>query len=446
MITPCVSLPQNWLSALFLHSGKRNIDSAMNIAYFTNNYRPFVGGVPVAIDKLAGGLRGRGHNVIIFAPDYGADSGQQEEADVFRAPALHHFNDTQFALPLTLGPDGYALFSRFQPDIVHVHHPFLLGSTGLHMGREFGLPVIFTYHTQYEKYAHYLPWDTQMVQALAVNLGARFANQCDAVIAPSSDVQQMLLDREVEVPVEVIPTGVDLGFFRQGDPDWLRRHLKIPTGDRILLFVSRLAPEKNIGFILEAFARLNPEKRGYQLVLTGSGDEKEQLERQAAALQVRDRVHFTGTLTGPDLSSTFRGADLFVFASLTETQGMVVLEAMAAGLPVVALEAPGVRDIVTSGYNGFLCTPGDLEAFAASVEKVLSDQSLFEQLRQGALSRAGGLSVEATAAAVEQVYARAQRSPHHERQSRFLILRELGRYGLERFNQSLEFLTGTKNS
>lgn len=413
----------------------------MNIAYFTNNYRPFIGGVPIAIDKLAAGLRSLGHKVLIFAPDYGDDSGQVEEPDVFRAVAVHHFNHTQFALPLPLGPEGYVRFSRFRPDVVHVHHPFLLGSTGLHMAREQNLPVIFTYHTQYEKYAHYLPWDSQMVQAMAVKVGARFANQCDAVIAPSSDIHQMLRARGVEVPIEIIPTGVDPVPFRNADPGWLRRHLAIPPEDRILLFVSRLAREKNIGFLIEAFARLAAADPHVRLVLVGSGDDEESLKAAAAKTALESRIHFTGTLTEQALCDAFAGGDLFLFSSLTETQGMVVLEAMAAGLPVVALDAPGVRDIVRDDLNGYLVSPGDLEAFCAATRRVLDDPALRRRLQEGAFAQASELSIESTARRVEEIYRQARRAPHHERRSRFLMLRELGRYGLDRFNETLEELS-----
>lgn len=410
----------------------------MNIAFFTNNYKPFVGGVPVAIDNLSRRLRQRGHRVCIFAPEY--DGGGAEESDVIRCWSIKHFNATSFSLPLPITLEPYARFSELRIDVVHVHHPFLLGETGLHAARANDLPVVFTYHTQYEKYAHYLPFGERMVEEVAINLSTRFANCCDTIIAPSSDIRQTLLQRGVSVPIRVIPTGVDLQRFRRGSSRWLRAQFQIPQEDKVLLFVSRLAREKNVGFLIEVFARLAARKSGLWLVLVGSGDDAQALREQAQACGVGERVIFAGTYEGDKLVAAYHGADLFVFASTTETQGMVVLEAMAGGLPVVAVDAPGVRDVVVDAENGFLVAPGQAEEFVGRCQQLLDDANMRGSFIARARERARRFSLVRTTQKVEEVYRYVLRHPHPERNERFLLLREIFRYQFDRLAQGIEAL------
>lgn len=407
----------------------------MRIAFFTNNYKPFVGGVPIAIELLADRLRRRGHRVYIFAPEYEEET--EDEPDVFRSFSLKNFNRSSFSLPIP-NLEPYRRFGELQVEVVHVHHPFLLGQTGMFLARSENLPLVFTYHTQYEKYAHYLPFDEKVVEEVAVKLSTRFANCCDAVIAPSSDIKSMLLERGVSVPIRVIPTGVDLGRFRKGRGKLLREQFSIPSEDKVLLFVSRLAKEKNIEFLLECYSKLSAEIANLWFVVVGSGDHEEQLRRKARSTPSPERVIFTGTLQGEELVSAYRGADLFVFASTTETQGMVVLEAMAGGLPVVAVDAPGVRDVVVDGENGFLAPNGDADLFTARCKEVLSNPALYTQLKNGAAEQARHLSLSNTTRKVEQVYRMARHHPHPERQERFLLLREIFRAEFKSFTDSLQ--------
>lgn len=406
----------------------------MNLAFFTNNYKPFVGGVPVAIDNLARTLKSRGHQVHVFAPDYGDDV---DETGVFRTLSIKNFNDTNFVLPIPLALNTYLAFNETNAEVVHVHHPFLLGISGLNAARSERLPVVFTYHTQYERYAHYLPWDPAMIAEMAVNIATRFANSCDAVIAPSTDIEKTLRERGVDVPIRVIPTGVELERFRGGDRDWLRGKLSIPSNHKILVFVSRLAKEKNVAFLLNAFAKLSDRLGDTHVVIVGDGDERATLEQQARQLNLEERIHFAGTLSGVDLISAYRGSDVFIFASTSETQGMVVLEAMAAGLPVVAVDAPGVRDVVRDGVNGFLLPENDLDGFAAACEELLSNRALSSQFREAALLTANELSLEHTTSQVEELYHYVRVHQHPDRIERFLLVKEFMRYQIHKFTESL---------
>jgi glycosyltransferase involved in cell wall biosynthesis len=412
----------------------------MLIAFFTNNYKPFVGGVPIAVENLAKTLRRHGHRVLIFAPDY--DGVTADEADVFRVLSIKNFNDTPFSLPLpfTLRP-AFDLEALSEVDIVHVHHPFLLGMSGLQLARAYDAPVVFTYHTQYEKYIHYLPFPEKWTAEVAVRLATRFSNSCDAVIAPSSDIKAVLRERGVEVPIYVIPTGVDLQKFRGGDTQYLRKRLAISEGNPIVLTVSRIAKEKNLHFLLDSFARLAAVERSAHFVLVGEGDAKPELEHYANALACRDRIHFLGGLSGKELVSAYKGSDVFVFASTTETQGMVVLEAMACALPVVAVEAAGVRDFVSSGCNGFLVEDGRAEDFAERVYALLADPDLRNKLSEQAKRTARKWSLSATTKKVEKVYQDLHRDARSRRKrERFIMLREIVGYQFKKLMEELEEL------
>ena len=408
----------------------------MKIAFFTNNYKPFVGGVPIAVENLAVRLRKAGHRVFIFAPEY--EEQVEDEPDVFRITALTHFNETGFSLPLPIMLEAQSTFADAEPDLVHVHHPFLLGSTGLSLARSMNLPVVFTYHTQYERYAHYLPFGEEMVGEVAQQVAWRFANCCDAVIAPSSDIRDTLVGRGVTVPIRVIPTGVDLMRFRRADKGWLRGRFGLGRDERVLLFVSRLAREKNVDFLIRAFARLAPSAPDSRLVLVGGGDAEEELRRLAAETGLGGRILFAGTLSGDDLVSAYAGADMFVFASTSETQGMVVLEAMAAGQPVVAVRAPGVRDVVADDRNGFMVDEGDEEGFAARVLEILGDDALRARLQEGAKATARSLSLPRTVRRVERLYQHVLRHRRQRREELFLMLKEFVRYQWQKLREGID--------
>lgn len=411
----------------------------MLIAFFTNNYKPFIGGVPIAVENTAKALRRRGHRVLIFAPDY---NQAEDEEDVFRVLSIKNFNDTPFSLPLpmTVRP-AYDLDALGEVDVVHVHHPFLLGMSGLQLARAYDAPVVFTYHTQYEKYIHYLPFPEKMTAELAVRLATRFSNSCDAVIAPSSDIKRILLERNVEVPIYVIPTGVDLQKFRGGDSTFLHRLIGVPFETPLILTVSRLAKEKNIAFLLEAFACLCNYERCSHLVLVGEGDHRPELERLVSEKGIAERTHFVGTLSGRNLVNAYKSAKVFVFASLTETQGMVVLEAMACGLPVVAVDAPGVRDFVQHSSNGYLVEDQKIEDFAERIQLLLTTPEIYTRLQEQARKTARKWSLAASARKLEVVYRQLKRDASSRgKRERFIMLREIVRYHFTKLVEELEKL------
>jgi 1,2-diacylglycerol 3-alpha-glucosyltransferase len=342
----------------------------VRIALFTNNYLPFCGGVTISVETLRRGLQERGHDVWVMAPRFrGVPDGAP---GVLRYPSIPATTYPEFPLAVPYAPAITARVRALDIDVFHAHHPFLLGPAAGRLARRAGRPLVFTYHTRYEKYAHYVPLTRPLVEAAAVRLSTRFAARVDAVIAPSAVVRDELVRRGVRAPVSVVPTGVDLGHFRPGDRVAARRRLGLPDGDPVLLYVGRLDREKSVDRVLLAFDRVASTVPRARLMLVGHGKEAERLQRLAGGLTAAARVTFVGVRAHDTLPVCYQAADLFLFASETETQGLVLAEAAACGLPAVAVNASGCDEVVRDGETGLL-TKGDSTALAESAIGLVLD-------------------------------------------------------------------------
>jgi 1,2-diacylglycerol 3-alpha-glucosyltransferase len=340
----------------------------MNILMVTNTFTPHVGGVAASVRRFTEEFRGAGHRVLVVAPEFpGAPTA---ERDVVRVPAVQNFNGSDFAVPVPVTRRVSAALKAYLPQVVHSHHPFLLGDTALRVGASREVPVVFTHHTMYEKYTHYVPGDSATLKRFVIDLTTGYCNLCDAVIAPSETVADLLAGRGVTVPVAVIPTGVDLKVFEGADGSACRRAAGIPEGAFVLGHVGRLAPEKNVGFLAEAVAGFLARHPGGRFLLIGDGSSKGEVLATFDREGLSGRVHARGVLQGRALAAAYSAMDVFVFASRTETQGMVLTEAMAAGVPVVALDAPGACEVVRDGVNGRLVQRQDAEEFREAIRWV----------------------------------------------------------------------------
>lgn len=334
----------------------------------TNTFTPHVGGVARSVQSFTEHLRALGHAVLVVAPEF--EGTPDVEPDVMRLPAIQNFNNSSFSVPLVMPGMLLESIEAFKPDVVHAHHPFLLGSTALRIGAAYGLPVVFTHHTRYETYTHYLSLDTETVQRIAVEMAAGFCNLCDAVIAPSGSLAELLHQHNVETPIEVIPTGVDLRRFGNLDGARGRQSHGLPADAWVVGHVGRLAPEKNLNFLARAVIEYLRSDPAAHFLLVGGGPSQEEIEKMFADAALPSRLHLAGTLEGNALADAYASMDVFAFASKSETQGMVITEAMAAELPVVALDASGVRDVVQDRANGRLLTEETPEAFVAALSWV----------------------------------------------------------------------------
>ncbi len=356
----------------------------MRIAMFTNTYLPHVGGVARSVERFTRGYRARDHEVRIVAPAY-AEQPEGEEG-VVRVPALDDVIDSGFAAPLSLGGDLADVMGDFAPEIVHAHHPYLIGTAALRIAGRLDTPAVFTHHTMYEHYVHYAPVEIPGMGRFVVELATGFANLCDAVVAPSESVAGILRERGVETAVRVIPTGVDVADYAAGDGASARRHAGVPEDAFVVGHVGRLAPEKNLDFLGRAMARFLAGDEARHALIVGDGPSHVGMRRVFDEAGVAGRAHFPGVRKGQDLVDAYHAMDVFAFTSKTETQGMVLVEALAAGCPVVALDAPGAREVVSDGACGALAEKEDEAAFAATLER-LADLPKAERAALGARAR-----------------------------------------------------------
>lgn len=362
----------------------------MRIGFFTDSYHPYTSGVVRSLELFREELRRRGHEVYIFAPNY---PDCLPEEGVFRFFSIPAVTQKNFTLAIPFSPYLNRRIKALRLDIIHVHSPFLLGGLGARCARRLELPLVFTYHTRYEDYVHYFPFFPQLSRPVVRYYVTDFSNRCDLVVAPSGSMAEKLRHDGVRAPLRVIPTGIRYEQLQGGEPGWLRRSYGIPEGVPVLLYVGRLAREKNLDFLLEAFHQVLRREPECRLVMVGAGPAREELARKAGRLGIEGRVVFTGVLPPPEVASCYQGADLFFFASLTETQGLVLAEAMAAGLPVVAVRAGGVEDVLQDGVQGFI-SQEKVQDLAEKALLLLRDRELRRQMGARARERAREFTIE----------------------------------------------------
>jgi len=354
----------------------------MNILMMTNTYLPHVGGVARSVDWTTAELRSRGHRVMVVAPEF--EGMPPREKDVLRIPAIQHFNGSDFSVKVPVPGLLKKHLDQFKPEIVHAHHPFLLGSTAVRVATQREIPLVFTYHTNYEQYTHYVPGNSPRMKQFAIQLAKGYCNLCDHVIAPSESIMEILRNRGVNTNITSIPTGIRIEQFGSGDGKACRSRLGIPVNAFLVGHVGRLAPEKNLEFLARSTALFMSHNPGSCFLVVGSGPSSRKIQEIFVAQGLEERLYMAGTLQNEELVDAYHSMDVFIFASRSETQGMVLAEAMATGLPVVALDAPGVRELVRDRENGRLLYQDSHELFAKSLEEMYlttgKDMRLFRQI------------------------------------------------------------------
>ncbi len=373
----------------------------MRLGFFADSYRPYVSGVVQSIDTFSRELRRRGHFIEVFAPRY-PNSNDSADQGVYRFPSFNtpFYPEFYIGIPLSWGAKKFV--SDLHLDLIHVHSPFSLGHVGAYMARRQGLPLVFTYHTLYDQYVHYFPFARRLAQKTVVAIASRFCNRCDLVVTPTGVIEKLLRSYGVTVPIVSIPTGIDTGLFEEGDRHFLRNRLGIAPHEKILLFVGRLSKEKNLDSLFRVFGRVLQVDRDVTLVLAGSGPDEENLRQLAVEMGIADKLAFTGRLSHEEVAGAYKSADIFVFPSVTETQGLVLAEAMAGGLAVVARAAFGSVAIINDGVTGYLCDSE--EAFAERICELLQNQALRRRMGEAAIARAQRLTAEKMAIRLERAY------------------------------------------
>ncbi|HBQ85913.1 MAG TPA: glycosyltransferase family 4 protein [Syntrophomonas sp.] len=387
----------------------------MKIGIFTDSYKPYTSGVVTSIATFRQELTRMGHDIYVFAPSY--PHYNEKEDRVYRFFSFPSPTNPDYTLAIPVHPGMNLLVKKIDLDLIHVHSPFTMGRVGLHYARRYRLPLVFTYHTMYDQYVHYVPVAQELAKEVTIKYSNNFCNQCDHIIAPGTEVKEMLNRHDIRTPISVIPTGVPIEKFNGGDSSWLNRNFHIPLDNKVLLFVGRLTKEKNLEFLIQAFAQVKAKNSACTLVLTAQGPLEAQLKKlvQEMGLSLEHDVVFTGALPFDDLINVYYSADLFVFSSVTETQGLVLIEAMAAGLPVVAVRANGVNDMVDNKIDGIL-TGYDQDEFAGAICQVLADDAMYQSLKLNARRKAESLSSANMAQKLEDIYLtlnHSSRRRHH---------------------------------
>jgi 1,2-diacylglycerol 3-alpha-glucosyltransferase len=376
----------------------------MRIAMFTNTYLPHVGGVARSVSTYEEELRRRGHEVRIVAPTF--EGAEESTDDVLRVPAIQGFNGSDFSVRLPQPGLIAAFLDDFRPQVIHSHHPFLLGDSALRFAWSRRLPLVFTHHTLYERYTHYVPLDSEALKRIAIQMAVEYCNLCTHVIAPSASLEHLLEERGVTTPVTVIPTGIDLDFYSSGDRRQFLRQHEVKDNALVVGHVGRLAGEKNLAFLAEAMGRFLARRREAVFLVVGAGPEEEAF-RDALLRQAESRqVLLVGKKTGRELANAYAAMDVFVFSSQSETQGMVLAEAMASGAPVVALDGPGVRDVVARDNGRLLASNATADEFATALEELTSDPRRLRRMCGKARASIGEFSLENCAERLVNLYGR----------------------------------------
>jgi 1,2-diacylglycerol 3-alpha-glucosyltransferase len=380
----------------------------MNILILTNTFTPHVGGVALSVAAFAAAYRARGHRVLVVAPQF--PHMPAHETDVVRIAAIQNFNASDFSVVLPVYPSLSDRIDQFAPEVVHSQHPFLLGMTAVRIARNRHLPLVFTHHTLYEQYTHYVPGDSGVLKRFTIELATRYANLADQVFAPSESIRRLLQQRDVTTPIAVVPTGVQLADFAQGDGPAFRARLGIPDSAYVIGHLGRLAPEKNLVFLARAVTEFVGGHANAHFVVVGTGPSEAEMREIFAAAGIAGRLHIAGILRRQELADALHAMDLFAFASRSETQGMVLTEAMAAGLPVVALDAPGVREVVVDRGNGRLLGDVSHQEFAAALQWAAAlSAAASDALRHRAYETAVAFSMDRSADAALTCYASLRR-------------------------------------
>ena len=367
----------------------------MRIAIFSNAYLPTVSGVVNSVRLFRKGLLAAGHEVHVFAPEY--EDYDDAEPYIFRFPALDLTDQIDISIVVPIKNLIEPAVRGVKPALIHSQHPIWMGDLAASFARVLNIPLVFTFHTQYEKYAqHYTPIAPKLAGFITEEIVRRYLRHCAHVVVPTESIREMLAETYgIEQGVTVAPTPVDLMKFRDLQPEKVRASFGL-EGEEVLLFVGRLAREKGLDMLVRAFTLIQELRPGVRLLLLGKGPYEEALKAKISKFGLKDLVTFAGAVPHEEVPDYYAAADLFIFPSTTETQGLVIIEAMAAGLPVVAVRAPGAVDILTEGCG--VLTENSPEALARDVADILADLVRQRKLSEQALRAVERYSIpEATA-------------------------------------------------
>ncbi|OHD27198.1 MAG: hypothetical protein A2Y38_17665 [Spirochaetes bacterium GWB1_59_5] len=405
----------------------------MNIGIFTDSYRPEISGVVVSVQTLKKALTARGHRVFIFAPD---NPAAESEEDVYRFPSVPVIFQKSLRLAVSVPPEALTAIRQIKLEVIHTQTEFTLGFFAKAVARILDLPIIHTYHTMYKDYVHYITKGklVQLSEDMVRVLSRKFCNADDMIIAPTDKVRNLLLEYGVKRPLRIVPSGVDLARFQLAakNPEvrkGVREELKILETTPLVVFIGRIAKEKSIDMLIRAMPVLQAKLPEARLLIVGDGPEKALLEKMVSEICETGSVLFTGSRPWADIPSYYRAGDVFVSASVTETQGLTILEAMASEVAVVARQDPSFAAMITDGVDGRLFA-GEAD-LPETLFQILSDHEKTSRIIGAAREKALLYSAETFGQKLEETYTEViglhkLRSRHFVRRiRRFILTRKL---------------------
>jgi 1,2-diacylglycerol 3-alpha-glucosyltransferase len=373
----------------------------LNIGIFTDVYKPVVNGVVTSIENLYKTLLVLNHKIYIFAPEY---SGyRDDDENIYRFKSVSLSSRVNYPLGIPYSRKIFKTINSLNLDIIHCHHPFLIGRVGQYFARKLKIPLVATLHTQYEEYVHYVPFNKYLVQKIALLALKDFSNKCDLLIIPAESRKKQLRNYGISSSIKVIPNSIELKKFSNLNGKKVRDKYCISPEENLLLFVGRIAREKNIDFLLDCFKEVCKEYSNVKLLLVGDGPESYRLGHMVKQSDFAQRIIFTGEIPYKDIGDYYGAADLFVSTSMTEVHPVVLLEAMASGLPVVAVKSVGYSDTIRHEIDGLLCDE-NVKEFSKSVLFLLNDISARKLMGQRAEERVKDFSLDIITEEIIEAY------------------------------------------
>ncbi|HXG23308.1 MAG TPA: glycosyltransferase [Chthonomonadales bacterium] len=376
----------------------------MRIGMFSECFEPVQNGVSISVRTLVDELRARRHHVFVVAPHH---PDHQHTPFVLRVPSWVTPFNTTYPVSYPFFPRLRRKLCRVGPHLLHSHQPFFLGLLAARLARQADIPLVSTYHTLYNHYGHYLFFLPGLArQTLLEWWLPEYYNRCTCVIVPSRIAEESLRRYGVRTRIEVIPTAVPIPPPSRIDEAAclaVREQWGIPPAAPLLLYVGRLAKEKNLELVFHAFEHLAPEFPEARLMVVGGGPNEEEYRKRAHTMASGERIIFTGAMPRKEIDPVYAAADLFVFGSTTETQGLVVAEARAAGTPCVVVDKGGASENVRDGEDG-LVVPPSLQPFTSAVRALLRDRPRLLAMREACRRNALHYTPNAMAERVTEVY------------------------------------------
>lgn len=375
----------------------------MKIGFFTECYKPILNGVVNSIIGFKEGLERLGHEVYIFCPNYKNYKPENNKVIYCKSWQLPGKSGYHFIFPLDEKVKNIAK----DMNIIHVQHPFVMGDIAADASREFNIPIAFTNHTQYDQYLHYVPFSKKFVRKELTKYIKSFAKRIDLIIAPAEGIKKKLESYDIKTPISIVPNGIDVARFErkinQDTQDKIRKKYNLKNSDDILVCTGRIAQEKNLGFLLKAFVKINQKLPHTKLLLVGGGPQLDKFNKMIRDLGLQNKAIITDFIPYSEIPDYLSLAKIYVTGSKSEVHPLTIIEGLAAKLPAVIVDAPGTSDIVTNNFDG-LIAKDNTDDFSKMAIKLLTDQKLYKKLVTNTQKTAEKYSYMATSKIMVKAY------------------------------------------